>query len=491
MRVARCLLSMLALSLVVSCTVTRDYAPDKKYSPAALQEDYSLLRKILEEKHPSLYWYTPPEIMSRVMDAGYERLKDSMTELQFGWSILAPMLAQIHCGHTSLIMSKGWQHFARRRNIPSFPLLVKVWKDSMMVVANLNRDSAIGRGVFIQSINGIPQTKIVNDLFAFMPVDGYGYNLDFIKLSGDFPFYYRNVYGVLPFYSVAYTDSNNVAHQAMIPWWIPHRDTSRVKPAIKKKQSRRKVTAREKRKFVRSIDIKDSIAIMDVNAFTKGHLNAFYRKNFRKLRKEQVRNLIIDLRINGGGDINKATALARYLTDKPFKVADSAFSISKNFNPYSHYISSSFWDNLGLIFFSRKRNDGKYHFGYWERHYFKPRKKNHFDGQVYVLTNGLTFSAASLFCNIVREVDNVTLVGEETGGGWYGNSGILIPSITLPNTKLRVRLPFFRLVQDGHPPFKGSGVIPEWYIGPNWRDVLKNEDTKMKAVMDVIRKEAR
>lgn len=491
MKVNLVILLFVILSGMVSCSVTREYAPDKKYSAEELQQDYSLLRKILEEKHPSLYWYTPQEIMRQVMDAGYERLKDSMTELQFGWSILAPMLAQIHCGHTSLIMSKGWQHFARRRTIPSFPLLVKVWNDSMMVVANLNRDSIIRRGMFIKSINGIPQTKIVRDLFAFMPVDGYGFNLNFIKLSADFPFYYRNVYGVLPFYSVEYTDSNNVAQQAMIPWWLPHRDTSKVTPVIKKRPPKRKVSAKEKRKFVRSIEIKDSVAIMDVNAFTKGHLNAFYRRNFKTLRKEKVTNLIIDLRINGGGDINKATALARYVTDKPFKVADSAFSISKNFNPYSRYISNSFWNNIGLIFFSRKRNDDKYHFGYWERHYFKPKKKNHFDGNVYVLTNGLTFSAASLFCNIVRASENVMLVGEETGGGWYGNSGILIPSITLPNTKLRVRLPFFRLVQYGHPHFKGSGVIPEWYIGPDWRDVLKNEDTKMKAVMDVIRKEAR
>ena len=36
--------------------------------------------------------------------------------------------------------------------------------------------------------------------------------------------------------------------------------------------------------------------------------------------------------------------------------------------------------------------------------------------------------------------DNVTVVGEETGGGAYGNSAWLIPEVTLPETKVRFRI---------------------------------------------------
>ena len=97
------------------------------------------------------------------------------------------------------------------------------------------------------------------------------------------------------------------------------------------------------------------------------------------------------------------------------------------------------------------------------KHLVPPRKKS-FPGNVYVLTNGLTFSASSLFCNAVKGQSNVNLVGEETGGGWHGNSGVMIPDIILPNTKLRVRLPIFRLVQYQHLPKTGSGVIPDIYL---------------------------
>ena len=105
---------------------------------------------------------------------------------------------------------------------------------------------------------------------------------------------------------------------------------------------------------------------------------------------------------------------------------------------------------------------------------------------VYVLTNGLTFSASSLFCNAVKGQHNITLIGEETGGGWYGNSGIMIPDITLPVTKLRVRLPYFRIVQYHHISEKGTGVIPDIYIKPVYKDVINGVDTKMEKVREMI-----
>jgi C-terminal processing protease CtpA/Prc len=117
---------------------------------------------------------------------------------------------------------------------------------------------------------------------------------------------------------------------------------------------------------------------------------------------------------------------------------------------------------------------------------FKPKRKNHYNGKVYVLINGLTFSASTLFCNTIKGQENVILAGEETGGGWYGNSGILIPKIVLPNTKLRIRLPFFRLVQYQHIPIKGTGVAPDIYIGPDWRDVINDVDTKLERVRQMI-----
>ena len=87
---------------------------------------------------------------------------------------------------------------------------------------------------------------------------------------------------------------------------------------------------------------------------------------------------------------------------------------------------------------------------------------------------------------LLKGQSNVTLVGEDTGGGWYGNSGIMIPDITLPNTRLRVRLPTFRLVQYHHISQKGTGVIPDVYSAPTVESTKKDIDRKMETVKRLI-----
>jgi hypothetical protein len=78
------------------------------------------------------------------------------------------------------------------------------------------------------------------------------------------------------------------------------------------------------------------------------------------------------------------------------------------------------------------------------------------------------------------------VVGEETGGGAYGNSAWLIPDVTLPNTKVRFRLPLFRLVIDKNAQ-KGRGVIPEVEAGPSVNAIRKNEDYKVSKVLEMIK----
>ncbi|MDQ2719240.1 MAG: S41 family peptidase [Bacteroidota bacterium] len=479
-------LPLFIIPVFFSCSVSRNYNPNKKYSPEELRQDYSLLRNILEKKHPSLYWYTPKDAMNYFFDEGYKAISDSMTGLQFGWNILAPITSAIHCGHTSFSMSKGWNKFIKNKIIPSFPLYLKVWKDTMMVVANLNpNDSVIKKGNFITAINGIKSADMIDRMFGYLPQDGYSNNVNYIRLSMNFPYFHRNIFGLYKTYFVNYTDSNGIAKNYFLPYYAPSSDTLKKELKERKIEGRR-IRYHEKLENIRSLEFDSSFALMTVNDFSKGHLTYFFKRSFRKLRKSKAQNLIIDLRTNGGGDINKSALLTKFLRNTSFKVADSAYSISKNLHHFTRYISSVFFDNIGLLFVTHKKKDGSYHFGFWERHTYMPKRKNHFNGHVYVLINGLTFSASTLFCNAVKGQQNITLAGEETGGGWYGNSGIMIPNITLPNTKLKVRLPFFRLVQYQHIAIKGTGVLPDVYIGTNWRDVLNGVDTKIKTVKRMI-----
>jgi hypothetical protein len=498
MRMIRLFVGLFYCSTFFSCAVSnKNYEPNKKFSKHELQQDYSLLRHILEEKHPALYWYTSKDSMNYYFDSLYNNIADSMTEFQFGWKILAPLTRQIHCGHTSFGMSKNWNRFIKEKRIPSFPLQVKIWDDTIVVTANLNRkDTVFKRGSLITSINGMRNHELIQRMLLYLPLDGYADNVNNLRLSSNFPYYHRNIFGIYKNYRVGYIDSSGRESAVLVPIYQPIADTTKKKPKIEHVQKiSRKKAKKERIENARSLEIDSSLhtAIIVLNTFSNGeglHLKTFLKRSFKTIKEQQVKNLILDLRSNGGGDVTMYVKLTRYLRNTKFKVADTSYAKAKNLAPYSRYIKQGFFNNVGLFFLTKKQRDGNFHFGYWERHNYYPTTENHFDGKVYVLINGPTFSASTLFCNAVKGQNNITLVGEETGGGWHGNSGIMIPDITLPITKLRMRLPLFKIVQYNHVAKDGRGVSPDIFIPPTVEGVRKNIDRKMEIVKAMIRQAA-
>ncbi len=105
------------------------------------------------------------------------------------------------------------------------------------------------------------------------------------------------------------------------------------------------------------------------------------------------------------------------------------------------------------------------------------------------MTGGNSFSATTLFVNSVIRQDNIIVVGEETGGGAYGNNAWLIPDVTLPITKIQFRLPLFRLVMNKNFPKNGRGVQPEVEVDPTVDAIRRGADYKFDKVMELIRAE--
>ncbi|RYY70279.1 MAG: hypothetical protein EOO13_07055, partial [Chitinophagaceae bacterium] len=214
--------------LLHSCAGTKNYSPSKKFPQKVLREDFHLLRDILEKKHPSLYWYTPKDSMDLYFDKYYTAIRDSMTELQFTWQILAPMIDKINCGHTSVGSSKAYRKWVQDKQLPSFPLYFKVWGDTMAVTGNLNRkDSVIKRGTVVTSINGITTRQFISRMFDHLPQDGYANNINYIRMSANFPYYHRNIYGLSNKYRVSYLDAVGNTKTTELPLWAPARDTTK------------------------------------------------------------------------------------------------------------------------------------------------------------------------------------------------------------------------------------------------------------------------
>lgn len=482
--------------LFMGCGVNRSaFSPEKKYPLQELQKDYSLYQNILETHHPSLYWYTPKDSMDYYFNYGQQQLKDSMSEPEFR-KVLNFVTAKINCGHTSVRSSKGWIKYNDTVRLGKlFPLSMKIWGDTMVVTQNLNRrDTVLKRGTVITAINGKKTTQLRDTLFNYIPTDGYNSTHKSQSLSsrGYFGAMYSSVFGLSEKYKVEYLAPGGQLKEVVIPVYNPGADTSfrnAVRPLSSIPQPDRQERRRQQLAAARllKIDSVNHTAMMTLSSFGRGiGLRKFFRNSFRALQKNNIGHLIVDVRSNGGGSVTNSTLLSRYLVNSRFKICDSLFSVKKG-SPYNGYIKDQFWNRLFMTLFTKKRSDGNYHFGYFERHYFKPKKSSRYDGRVYILTGGNSFSATTLFVSSVIKQDNVTVIGEETGGGAYGNSAWLNPDVTLPSTGVRFRLPLFRLVIDKTVPKNGRGVQPEVASFPTVEAIRRNADYKLEKAMELIK----
>lgn len=471
-----------------SCAVSKNYNPNKKFGKEQLTKDYQIFRGALEEAHPSLYWYTPKDSMDLYFDRGFNIIKDSMTETQFR-TVLSYVVAQIKCGHTSVRPSRAMSKYLEGKVSP-FPINIKAWGDTAVVTSNINKkDSNVVRGVLLQSIDGRTMQQVFDTLFRFTNTDGYNLVHKYQSISNRnvFPSLYTYVFGLKQSYKVSFIDTLGISRTADMKIYVSQKDTTQKTKTPEPKISR---SERKKRMLLsmRNLKVDSALrtAVMDLNTFANGYsLRRFFKKTFKQLKQDSIQNLVIDLRGNGGGSVTNSNLLTKFIADHKFKIGDSLFAVKRS-SAFGGYRQNNFWNWLFMMVFTKKKEDGAYHFGYFERHYFSPKTKNHFDGEVYVLTGGNTFSASTLFTSTIKGQKNVTVVGEETGGGAYGNTAWLIPDVTLPNTRVRFRLPLFRLVINKDYPHNGRGIIPDVYSGPTVEAIRQNRDFKMEKVRTLI-----
>lgn len=358
-----------------------------------------------------------------------------------------------------------------------------------MAVTNLigRPHPLLKRGAIVHAVNGRSTRQLTDTLFHYLVTDGNALTGKYQTLStrGNFGTLYRSVFGMPAKIELEISDSLGKRQQIFVKPFQPIKDTS-----SKKDTARRRVPPVPGRVInpIRNLQIDTSLssAVMTLNTFASGNkLRSFFRESFKVLKENNIKNLVIDVRSNGGGNAGLSTLLTKYLIDKKFKLADTLYAVTRN-GSYNKYIKRYWLIRMAFPFITRKGADGQYHFIHFERHYYKPKRSDHFDGSVYILTGGNSFSATTLFAKALKGQKNVTILGEETGGGSYGNTAWIIPDVELPNTHIRFRLPLFRLIMDKEAIAAARGVMPDIEVVPTGEDVRNGVDAKMQAVRKLI-----
>lgn len=464
----------------------KNYNPKLTYSPQQLNEDYALMRLALTEAHPGIYRYTSPDSMRWIFDKVEKQLDRPMTEQEFRRTT-NPIFSLLRCGHTDIYSSKGFGKYIKKHPPKALPIDVDYLEKKLLVGKNRSSDSTIKVGTEILKIDNRPASEIIAQMREMMASDGYNQTFKNTLINLSFDGYYRFLYGEADSIRVTVKDSASSIRDILLK-------TKKLKKSTAKKDSTAKIlplpqkTSKADLKRTLKFSSRDStLAILDINTFSDNTHRIFYRRAFKTIAKKGAKNLVIDLRNNGGGQSEASIKLMSYLLDSNYVVYDSAYSPIRK-PSFNKYYSWKFVRFFSRNFLSKKMPNG----GLLNRvsgKVYKPTKKFHFDGNTYILTNGGTFSAASIFASITQLNDKtVKVIGRETGGGRYGCNAFISPYVFLPNTHTRVRLPMYKLML--HVPGKdmGHGVMPDYPIDYTFKDAINGRDVDMEKVYELIRK---
>jgi C-terminal processing protease CtpA/Prc len=432
--------------------------------PKLLKEDVDFLLRSIEEIHPNPYAYTPKEDIYKMKMNIIKQIDHPMTQFEF-YKKIAPLVASLKDGHTSVRLPK----------IPGklFPLKVEIFGNRIFAGKEYG---GIPQGSEILEINEIKASELIEGMKKYMS----GERDAFISavIEREFP-------------QLLYAELGD-CKEFKVNLRSPEGEIKEC--SLEAEEKTFSTTFMEfflKGPYSFEIINKDT-ALMTFDEFIyPDTFEVFLEGMFKQIKEKSIKNLIIDLRKNGGGSSTLGDMLLEYLTDKPFRQYSkidvkmsmqfverdigieriSEIPTNKIPKPYREHINKLLKDEFGFII-------------EWEQEFIKPeRNPLRFEGNVYVLTSRYTFSSATDFAATIKDHEIGKIIGEETGG-WPTCYGDVI-CFTLPNSKISVGCSFKYFVRPSGEDTR-AGVIPDYIVEPQPEDLITGKDRVMEFTLNLI-----
>lgn len=467
------LLAMMAAHAQESVT---GFNPNQKYHPDTAKRWTRAVMTELSRKHPGFYRYTSKARFDRVIDSTCVTLIDSLTVWEY-YKKLKPLFAQIGCVHTGVMLSKDYEQYLRQSKT-LLPLQVFIDSAQRLLVAkSYLQNQNLPIGAEILSIDGQPAAEILKKLLSAVPSDGFNQSGKLLVLNHQFAQWYQTVIDFRAEYSIELNTPHgkvSVRVAGISPEVFPTREELE--------------SASEKQLKFR---IQEGIGILTIHSFAKSAIKRngqnykrFIKHTFAQLANERVSKLVIDLRYNTGGTDGNAVFLASHFFDRPFRYWDRI--------EVTEAIAKEIKGTARLFYRKPVMRDGSYHwqkswvtneFSYYEQQ--QPAKWS-FNGKTFLLTNGLCLSSCADFVAVLSSNKKALVVGQETGGGYEGNTSGMMPTAKLP-PGLAMTVPLMKYTNAVAPGKNfGRGTLPDYPIERTFEDWTNDRDPELNYVLQLI-----
>jgi len=409
-------------------------AAQEKFSRERLIADVDTLYAAIEEIHPGMFAVYPRDKFEKDITEVKSNLKDSMTVIDF-FQLVTPLVVRLGDGHTRISFPT---QVLKDRDALVFPFSVKINKKDYSVTVDTdfseNKTNLIS-GTQLLSINDKNVKDLVNDFLRFESGEKLNFRLGGVQYS--FAYYLNMIYGDKDF-AIEYIDNTNIVRKETIKP-IPY-SVRFAKPANNNNQANVHYTL--------AMDSLINTAIIDFKSFSDfSRFEKFLDSAFTQIKKENIGNLIIDLRRNGGGNSALGDELFQYISPVPFMqygnvTVKTSDRLKRKMSGYDGANGLATYKNDSLI--PLRKNDLRY------------------KGKTYLLTSDYTFSSATDFAWAFQYFKMGTIVGEETGGLIVCFGDVI--GQKLPNTGLVFGVSWKKFYGYGATDEHTHGVKPDYEV---------------------------
>lgn len=463
----------------------------RKFTPAQLQEDFSLFRKSLEKIHPGLYRYTARSTMDSIFNAASDKLAGPMEYKDF-YKLLAMVNALIRCQHTAVAPSLDGDLKRISKYGKMFPYEI-LWDFDPIkayVFSDVSNEGGIKPATEILKINGQPVRTVYDTLMKHLFADGYNITSKQVRLK---PFDFQHWYYLLidrpDTFEMEFLINGTIVKKNVAALTID----GYLRNAKKYRQSNdpdikrlvRYYMKRQKLKPFRLEFLNNATALLTLKEF--GSLE-FFEESFKKLKDKKIANLIIDVRDNGGGWDDFGFKLFSYLIKKPTRYYDSLYTSITDIDFLLKYTDKdSAWLKASEQLWWK---DGKpLPSSVSEGLSLQQPQPNRFEGNVFVLMNGKSMSTTAEFTAATHYNKLATFIGEESGGAYEGGNGADFAVVTLPHSHLSINIPLAKYVMaTSTKNFNGRGTMPDYQISKTVKDWYELRDPQLEFALELIKK---
>jgi len=467
-------------------------------SPAQAQEDLNTLRFALEYTHPRLYKYEDRATFSHRWDSAYATLTEEISGMDF-LRMVSQLNAQVNCGHLYTIAQATLREELTRRKV--LPFYVKLSNEGIFLFDDCSAGAPIPNGSRLLTINGRTAEDVLAQILTGIPSDGLietrkrrladQYNNTLIK---GFDLYYYLYVDRSEVFEIGYQEYATGEIRQIRKEGMTLENRRNALQALHGKDQRSWYSTPSPR-FQLNEELNYALLTLSRSFYdpkVDPNYDSLLQAAFAQLQEKDVGHLIIDLRDNEGGSEHQEMELISYLSDQPYKLYAHILQSHLDWRPLKSVIMER--DTSQLVF----NNDDEYmrrlsgdlwinNYEYDRNLQLQPPKATTFQGQVYVLINGGTFSSAADLAGAIKKTTKAVFIGEEAGGTFEGPTGGISMVVQLPHSEIMVRIsPNTHLSYQYQQHPIGSGVLPDYEILYTAEDWVEGKDLEIEKALELI-----